>query len=35
MIPQMAMDAMKSSHIPANPRKISQMDVERLYRKAL
>jgi alcohol dehydrogenase class IV len=35
MIPQMAADAMKSSHIPANPRKISQIDVEGLYRRAL
>jgi len=35
MIPQMAADAMKSSHIPANPRKISQKDVEELYRKTL
>ena len=35
MIPQMAADAMKSSHIPANPRKISQKDIEELYRKAL
>ncbi|MFQ6042495.1 MAG: iron-containing alcohol dehydrogenase [Candidatus Poribacteria bacterium] len=35
MIPQMAADAMKSSHIPANPRKISSKDVEELYRKAL
>ncbi len=35
MIPQMAADAMKSSHIPVNPRKISQADVEELYRKAM
>ena len=35
MIPQMAADAMKSSHIQANPRKISQADVEELYRKAM
>ena len=35
IIPQMAADAMKSSHISANPRKISQRDVEELYRKTL
>ena len=35
MIPKMAADAMKSSHIQANPRKISQVDVEELYRKAM
>jgi len=35
MIPQMAIDAMKSSHIPANPREILQADVEELYRRAL
>ncbi|MFC1717750.1 iron-containing alcohol dehydrogenase [Candidatus Poribacteria bacterium] len=35
MIPQMAADAMKSSHISANPREISQADVEELYRGAL
>lgn len=35
MIPQMAVDTMKSSHIPANPRRISQDDVEELYRGAM
>ena len=34
-IPQMAEDAMKSSHIPANPRKITKEDVRQLYREAL
>lgn len=31
----MAADAMKSSHIPANPRKISQDHVSQLYRNAM
>ena len=34
MIPRMAADTMKSGHIPANPRKISQADAEKLYKKA-
>lgn len=35
MISQMAKDAMKSSHIPVNPRKITVDAVESLYRKAM
>ena len=34
-IDDMARDTMKSSHIPANPRGITQADVAALYRKAL
>jgi len=34
-IPQMAEDAMKSSHISANPRQVTIEDIKRLYRKAL
>jgi len=34
-IPQMANDAMKSSHIKANPRNITEEDVKQLYREAL
>ena len=34
-IPQMAADTMKSSHIPANPRPITQEDVARLYQQAM
>jgi alcohol dehydrogenase len=33
-IPQMSRDAMKSSHIPANPRPILVQDIENLYSKA-
>ena len=34
-IPQMAVDAMKSGNIAANPRQTTLKDVEMLYRKAL
>ena len=34
-IPEMAKDTMKSSHIPANPREISEEAVVELYHKAL
>lgn len=34
-VPQMALDAMKSGHIPANPRPITVEDIESLYRDAM
>ena len=34
-IPQMARDAMKSSHVPANPREISVDALESLYKEAM
>ncbi len=33
-ITEMSRDAMKSSHVPVNPRPILQADVESLYRSA-
>ena len=34
-IPQMVEDAMKSGHIPANPRRITEEDIRQLYERAL